>query len=112
MKNLFLALSLLFLISCTSVPDTFVFDGDSSQSIEVDINYVFNKLPRSKKQEFLIALLAIQFSDVNSVFDMLGDPAMEGMNYDILSKKLDGLTYAEMIKLASASKNKVKISSK
>lgn len=48
MKNLFLALSLLFLICCTSVPDTFVFDGESSQSIEVDINYVFNKLPRSK----------------------------------------------------------------
>ncbi|GGW74879.1 DUF6694 family lipoprotein [Alteromonas halophila] len=109
MKTLFLVLTLLLTIGCTSVPDTFVFNGDSRQSIQNDIKYILKKLPRSEKQEFVVALVAIQFSDVNSVYDMVGDPAMSGINFDILSKKLDGLTYAEVLELASASKNKVKI---
>ncbi|NMH64147.1 hypothetical protein [Shewanella salipaludis] len=110
MKSLFLGLTLLTSVGCASVSDTFVLNGNSSQTIQKDINYLFKKLSKNKKQQFAMALLAIQFSDVNSVYDMLGDPAMEGMNYDILSKKLDGLTYAQVIELASASKTKVSIS--
>ena len=110
MRSIFLAIALLLSVGCASVSDTFVFNGDSSQTIQKDISYLYKKLPRDKKQQMLVALLAIQFSDVNSVYDMLGDPAMERMNYDILSKKLDGLTYAQMLELASTSKTKVVVS--
>ena len=109
MKKFVLALALLISFGCTSVPDNFVFNGNSSKSIQSDINTLLKKLPRNKKQEFLMALLAIQFSDVNSVYDMIGDPAMSGMNYDILSKKLDGLTYGEVIELAATSKTQVEV---
>ena len=109
MKKFVLALALLISFGCTSVPDNFVFNGNSSKSIQSDINTLLKKLPRNKKQEFLMALLAIQFSDVNSVYDMIDDPAMSGMNYDILSKKLDGLTYGEVIELAATSKTQVKV---
>jgi hypothetical protein len=112
MRILFFTFILISSLGCSSISDTFVFNGKSAQTIQTDIDHLFKKLPRNKKQRFFMVLLAIQFSDVGSVNDMLADPAMEGINYDILSKKLNGLTYTQAIELASNSQTKVRVSKK
>ncbi|MGX9463592.1 DUF6694 family lipoprotein [Shewanella sp. A14] len=109
MRSLFFMLLLMSLIGCASIKDTYVFNGETSETIQADITHVLKQLPRRDKSQFIMALLAIQFSDVNGVSDLIGDPAMDGMNYDILSKKLDGLTYVQVIALASKSKTKVEM---
>lgn len=109
MRFLFVLTVLVGLTSCASTTEEFVFDGSTEQSIQEDIKFMLKKLPNRKKLEFSIALIAIQFSDVKSVYDMIGDPAMESMNYHILSKKLDGLTYKQVIKLAQNSPTKISV---
>ena len=60
-----------------------------------------------------MALMAIQFSDVTSVYDILGDPTMtDEMNYFIIGKKIDGLNYYQVLELAKSSPTKVGVSSK
>ena len=109
MRSLVLTIAIITLIGCASTKDEFIFDGSSEASIQRDISYMFKKLPDRKKLEFSIALLAIQFSDVTGVKDFIGDPTMESTNYFILSKKLDGLTYKEVMELASKSPTKVSL---
>jgi hypothetical protein len=42
----------------------------------------------------MMALLAIQFSEVSSAYEILGNPSMSGkMNYLFIGKKIDGLNY-------------------
>lgn len=112
MKNVVFILYLFVAFGCASIKHDFVFDGSTPQSIKSDINHVSGKLNRSDRLEFSLALLAIQFSDVNSVKEILGDPTMETTNYFILSKKIDGLTYIEILELASKSKSKVEVITK
>jgi hypothetical protein len=108
MRIIILSIVFVTLLGCASTQDEFVFDGSSEESIQNSISDMLMKLPERKRMEFASALLAIQFSDVKSVFDVLGDPAMESINYNILSKKLDGLTYRQAMALAKKSPTTVK----
>jgi hypothetical protein len=61
--------------------------------------------------EFIKALIAIQFSDVKSVRDMIGDPTMtDEVNYYVIGKKIHGLNYEQVLALGRASPTKVKLS--
>jgi hypothetical protein len=111
MKHL-LSIALLFSITaCASVTDTFKFNGSSAESIESDISYIMSKLPQRKQFEFIGSLMQIQLSDVDTALTVLLNPELQSMNYDILSKKLDGLTYDQVLELASQSETKIDISS-
>lgn len=74
MKHVVFILCLLVLSACASIKQDFVFDESTPQTVESDINHVFSKLNRSDKLDFSMALLAIRFSDVPSVKDMLVIP--------------------------------------
>jgi hypothetical protein len=111
MKIIVLSIVFITLLGCASTQDEFIFDGSSEESIQNSISHMLMELPEQKRMEFATALLAIQFSDVKSVFDILGDPAMESINYHILSKKLDGLTYRQVMPLAKSSPNSMKVTS-
>lgn len=54
--------------------------------------------------------MQIQLSEVDTALTVILNPELQSMNYDILSKKLDGLTYDEVLELASQSKTKIDIS--
>lgn len=59
---------------------------------------------------FIGSLMQIQLSEVDTALTVILNPELQSMNYDILSKKLDGLTYDEVLELASQSKTKIDIS--
>ena len=109
MRLLVLSIAFVTLLGCASIREDFVFNGSSEESIQSDINYILKTLPNRERIEFVAALLAIQFSDVHSGFDLLGDPALESINYHILSKKMDGLTYNQVMVLAASSPTKVSV---
>ena len=109
MKIYIILITLVTLLGCAITREDFVFDGSNEVSIKTDINHMLNKLPSKKKIEFVTALISIQFSDVQSAIDILGDPTMESMNYYILSKKMDGLTYVQVMELASKSPNEISV---
>jgi starvation-inducible outer membrane lipoprotein len=111
MKHLFSIAMFFSITACASVTDTFEFNGSSAESIESDISYIMSKLPQRKQLEFIGSLMQIQLSDVDTALTVLLNPELQSMNYDILSKKLDGLTYGEVLELASQSETKINISS-
>ena len=89
----------------TSQVDRFVFDGSSAQAMQRSVDKLANQLPRRQLTKYMAALLSVQFSDVCSAYEMLGDPAMMQFNYDILAKKLDGKSYQQLLQIADQSAN-------
>jgi hypothetical protein len=61
----------------------------------------------------MMSLMAIQFSDVSSATEIIGDPTMTNeFNYFIIGKKIDGLNYYGVLDLAQSSPTKVSVTSK
>lgn len=111
MKHLLIVLSILMLSACASTKSDFRFDGSTPESTQVGVNKVLKALKPQDSMRFLGALISIQFSDVQGVEDIMGDPTMMGeMNYFIIGKKIDGLNYYEVLELASSSASKVESS--
>jgi len=111
MKHLLLVLVMTILCACASTKNDFLIDGSTVDSTQQGINKVNKRLKPQEQMQFLMALMAIQFSDVNSVHDILGDPTMMNeMNYFIIGKKIDGLNYYGVLDLAKSSKTKISVS--
>ncbi|MBB1452450.1 hypothetical protein H5159_15505 [Pseudoalteromonas sp. SG43-1] len=111
MKRLLIALSILMLSACASTKSDFRFDGSTPESTQAGVNKVLKALKTQDSMRFLGALIAIQFSDVQSAEDIIGDPTMMNeVNYFIIGKKIDGLNYYEVLDLASTSPSKVEFS--
>ncbi|KHM44502.1 hypothetical protein PL71_19070 [Pseudoalteromonas distincta] len=111
MKHLLIALSILMLSACASTKSDFRFDGSTPESTQAGVNKVLKTLKSQDVMRFIGALITIQFSDVQSAEDVLGDPTMMNeMNYFIVGKKIDGLNYYEVLELASTSSSKVEVS--
>ncbi len=111
MKHLLIALSILMLSACVSTKNDFRFDGSTPETTQVGVNKVLKALKPQDSMRFLGALIAIQFSDVQSAEDIIGDPTMMNeVNYFIIGKKIDGLNYYEVLELASSSPSKVEFS--
>lgn len=113
MKYIFFALLITILSGCASTKGNYVFDGSTAESTKQGVSDVTQRLKPAEQIEFLAALLAIQFSDVTSFSDISGDPTMTNeINYFIIGKKIDGLTYYEVLALAKSSPTKVNVSAK
>jgi hypothetical protein len=111
MKNLLLILIVCFLSACASTKKDFVFNGSTVESTKQGISKISKRLKANEQVEFLMALMAIQFSDVSSVTEILGDPTMTNeVNYFIIGKKIDGLNYYGVLELAKSLQTKVSIS--
>ena len=110
MKILLFVLSLTLLSACANTKRDFVFDGSSAQSTKQSVATINKRLSTDKQFEFTMALIAIQYSEINSVHEIIGDPEMmKGMNYRIIGQKIDGLNYFEVLKLAESSPSKVSL---
>lgn len=110
MKNLFVLLFMLLALGCASTKNAYVFDGTTAKSTEQGVVYITKSLKPEQHIEFLMALLAIQFSDVNSAYDVIDDPTMiNQFNYAVIGKKIHGLTYTEVLALAKTSPTKVSV---
>jgi hypothetical protein len=113
MKNLLVVVIIYILSACVSTKDDFVFDGSTIESTKQGISKVSKRLKPKQQIEFMMALMAIQFSDVRSATEIIGDPTMTNeVNYFIIGKKIDGLNYYGVIDLAKSSPTKVSVSSK
>jgi hypothetical protein len=109
MRNLLFVVIITLLSACASTKKDFFFDGSSIATTAQGIAKVNKHLNNADKIEFFIALMAIQFSDVNSVTEALGDPTMMNeINYFIIGKKIDGLNYYGVLALAKSSQTKVR----
>lgn len=112
MKNLLIVVMVSILSACASIKKDFVFDGSTIESTQDGISKVIKRLKPAEQIEFMMALMAIQFSDVKSVYDVIDDPTMMNeMNYFIIGRKIDGLNYYGVLDLAKTSPTKVSIES-
>jgi len=110
MKHLLIALSILMLSACVSTKNDFRFDGSTPESTQAGVTKVLKKLKPKDSMIFIGSLIAIQFSDVQSAEDVVGDPTMTNeINYFIIGKKIDGLNYYEVLDLAKRSQNTLSI---
>lgn len=108
MKKTLVLLYLVLAFGCASAKTTYVFDGSTAKSTEQGVDYMSKRLKPAQHIEFLMALLAIQFSDVKSAYDVIDDPTMiNQFNYAVIGKKIHGLTYNEVLALAKTSPTKV-----
>ncbi|TPV54579.1 hypothetical protein FJ444_18935 [Aestuariibacter sp. GS-14] len=109
MKSLFFTLSILLIAGCASVDENLVLNGKSATALENDINTIVESLPNRKKREFMFALLSIQMDVTENPLTILGNPDGNFVNYELLSKHLDGLTYKQVLELASKSKTSIEV---
>lgn len=110
MKKTLVLLYLVLALGCASAKNAYVFDGSTAKSTEQGVVYMSKRLKPAQHIEFLMALLAIQFSDVNSAYDVIDDPTMiNQFNYAVIGKKIHGLTYTEVLALAKTSPTKVSV---
>ncbi len=112
MKAILFSLFLAIISGCVSVKDEYIFNGATVESTRLGISTVIKRLRPAERIEFMMALMAIQFSDVSSVHDIIDDPTMtEQLNYRIIGKKINGLNYHQVLELAKSSPTKVELSS-
>lgn len=109
MKNIILALLIIMTAGCVYTKRDHIFDGSTMESTKRSIAEVRKRLNPEDQIEFSMALMAIQFSDVTSVHDIIDDPTMtDGVNYSIIGKKIHGMNYLQVIELAKSSQAKVR----
>lgn len=87
----------LLLSGCASIEDDFVFNGSSPSAIESDIHHVMNCLSRKEKKAFIQAVYAIQKDNSDTLSRLLADPTFSSADFVHLSKKMHGMTYAQVL---------------
>ncbi len=110
MRVVLLVVVFVLLSACANLKKDYVFDGSTEQSTQAGVSRVLKSLKPAEQMEFFMALMAIQFSDVSSVHDIMGDPTMtDEVNYFIIGKKINGLNYYQVLELAKTSPTKVSV---
>lgn len=109
MKSLLFTLTLILISGCASSEKPLVFSGNSPSILKTEINRQIELLPEGKKEQFLIALLSIQMAATNNPLAFLSGKDGEALNYELLAKEIDGLTYKQVLERASESKISVEI---
>ena len=107
MKSIAALLIVISLIGCASTKKDYIFDGSTEASTKAGIERVMKRLNEDEKVEFLMALLAVQFSNVKSVYELIGNQEMMKTNYSLIGEKIDGLNYYQVIELSKQSPTKV-----
>ena len=93
----------LSLLGCANSNKHIVIDGSSTKTTEDSVNAIMSQLSDSKKMKFTIALTSIRFSSANSLLESINSGEMKALDYSILSEKLAGLNYTQIMKLAKKS---------
>ncbi|WP_333796966.1 hypothetical protein [Rheinheimera sp.] len=110
MKKTLVLLYLVLALGCASTKNSFVFDGSTAKSTEQGVVYMSKRLKPEQQIEFMTALMAIQFYDVHSALEVIDDPTMiNQFNYEVIGKKIHGLTYNQVLALAKTSPTKVSV---
>ena len=109
MKSVQIIILVIAISGCATTKQDYIFDGSSPESTSEGVSKVMKKLKGQKKADFLIALMRIQFSDVNSAIEVVGNPSLMSTNYENIGKKIDGLNYYQVLELASKSQTKASI---
>ncbi|NQZ23657.1 MAG: hypothetical protein HRT53_16610 [Colwellia sp.] len=113
MKILAMVIILLSLTGCANTKSEFVIDGSSEESTQKSLSVIEIKLDKKERKQLIVALLAINLSDVKSGYDFLGDVIHKGkgkgkgIGFSGIGKKIDGLNYYQILELASKSPTKV-----
>ena len=109
MKILILFVALI----CSSnivLADEVVIDGSSTASAKSSLSKMIKSLSDDERNNLAVAVLRIQFSEVQSAYEVVGNKELQSFNYEIVGPKIDGLNFEEILKLADESPTKAKIS--
>lgn len=86
------------LVACSNVDRNFVVDGSNAESTQLSIEIIQEGLSSRQREEFVLALLVLQLSSINTAVDILMKPELaEGVHYETLGPLIDGLTYDEIL---------------
>lgn len=106
-----LCLLVLVLSGCASTP-SYVFDGSSAESTQKGVNFISRQLSAAENKRFLTALFQIHYYDTLTGAEALNNPKLnKPLNYEVIGKKIDGMTYEEVLAFAKTSPTKVTLSS-
>ncbi|RUO38652.1 hypothetical protein CWE13_03120 [Aliidiomarina shirensis] len=110
MRILVCAFLIIFISGCASVKDSYVFDGSSAESTRQGISEVNQNLNQRERQEFVVALLAIQLSEVKTAYEVVINPKLVSeLNYGMLGEHIDGLNYYEILEYSESLPNQATI---
>lgn len=102
----------LIFAGCTSKTSDYVFDGSSAESTQQGVNYISSQLSSTEQKVLLSALFQIHFYDTLTITEALGNPKLnESLNFEVIGKKIDGMTYKEVLAFAKTSPTKASVSS-
>lgn len=107
MKTLTAFLLAATLAACANTKAEFRVDGSSAASTEQSVLKINRVLTERQRIEFAMALMQIQLSEMESVYDLLNNKSLQSTNYAYLATKINGMTYQEIIALATQSKVKI-----
>ena len=109
MKKVVVVGLIALLSACATVKGDFRVDGSSAESTRNGIETISNKLSMNERVNLMVALMAIQFSNVKSAHEVVADKSLQNANYDNIGSKINGLTYKEILELAKKSPTKVEV---
>lgn len=107
MKSVIAFLLVAVLTSCANTKAEFRVDGSSAASTEQSVAKINRALNERQRIEFAMALMQIQLSEMESVYDLLKSKSLQSTNYTYLANKINGMTYHEIIALAAKSNVKI-----
>ena len=82
-------------------------NGTSAATTEAGIRQMMVKHDEGPAGPLMMALFRIQFAKMKSASELANNPAMQGVpDYAYLAPMLDGLTYREILDMASKSPTK------
>jgi len=99
----------MFLSGCsTTDKNALTIDGSSPHATNQSLAAMQNALSTSERQEFILAILAINLSDVSG-YEFLEEISKgnKNINFSRLGPKIDGLNYQQIMVLAEKSPTKV-----
>ncbi|KGK01569.1 DUF6694 family lipoprotein [Thalassotalea sp. ND16A] len=112
MRLIKIFLLVLMFSGCASTTPDYVFDGSSAESTQQGVNYLSSQLSSTEQKKFLSALFQIHFYDTLTSTEALNNPELnKPLNFEVIGKKIDGMTYKEVLVFAKTSPTKVSVSS-
>lgn len=107
MKFVYILVVLGMLSGCVTTKNSYQLDGATAQSVNDGISHLMAKLSEPEKTQLALSLVTIQLAELNNVWELAGKKSLQ-LNYQFLSKKIDGLNYYQILELARVTKERVK----
>lgn len=75
-------------------------DASSEQTANASFNQMMKALPRSKQGALAGAMLQLNLVGTNSVYDVVGNPALQSLSAGRIKDRIAGMSAEEIIELA------------